>query len=157
MAYKVFLSHSSRDQGLVTALAKTLQEFEIEVFVAEWYLAPGQRISKKVFDHIENCDCVVVLLTRNGLRSKWVQQEVGFALRAHKQLVPLVEKGVKKKELGALEGREYIEYDPQEPQASLSKASAYVGSLKANKKRDTLLAVAIIAFLLFMIFSGEGK
>ncbi|MFQ6003507.1 MAG: toll/interleukin-1 receptor domain-containing protein, partial [Candidatus Zixiibacteriota bacterium] len=69
MAYKVFVSHSTRDQGLVMALANILSKFGIEVFVAEWYLAPGQSLSQKVFNEIQKSDCVVALLTQNGVRS----------------------------------------------------------------------------------------
>ena len=78
MAYKVFISHSTRDRKLVIALANTLSKFGIKVFVAEWYLTPGQKLDRKVFTNLDNSDCVVVLLTRNGIRSNWVQQEIGW-------------------------------------------------------------------------------
>jgi hypothetical protein len=47
MAYKVFISHNTRDLGLVTSLANLLQRFGVEVFVAEWYLQPGGSLEKK--------------------------------------------------------------------------------------------------------------
>jgi len=49
MAYKVFISHSTRDQGLVISLVNLLSKFGVEVSVAEWYLTPGERLDKKVF------------------------------------------------------------------------------------------------------------
>lgn len=69
MAYRVFISHSTADHGLVIALANLLSKYGAEVFVAEWYLAPGEQLAKKIFEQIRNSDCVVVLLTRNGVRS----------------------------------------------------------------------------------------
>ncbi len=93
MAYKVFLSHSARDKNLVMALARLLEKFGIEFFVAEWYLSPGERLDKKVFDAIRDCDCMVVLLTPDGVRSNWVHQEIGTALQASKPVIPIVEKG----------------------------------------------------------------
>jgi len=69
MAYKVFISHSTRDWGIVVSLANLLKKFGIEVYVAEWYLTLGESISNKVFNQIESADCVVALLTRNGTRS----------------------------------------------------------------------------------------
>ncbi|MDP2935130.1 MAG: toll/interleukin-1 receptor domain-containing protein [Dehalococcoidia bacterium] len=153
MPYRVFISHSTRDQGLVIALAHLLSEFEIDVFVAEWYLMPGQGLDQKVFGQIDSADCVVVLLTRNGRRSAWVQQEIGWALAKPKIVIPLVEKGTDPRDLGALQGKDYIEYDPQDYQSALTKASIYVKSLKLKKeeqKKALLVAGGIVAFLLLL-------
>lgn len=159
MAYKVFISHSTRDQGLVISLANLLSKFGGEVFVAEWYLTPGERLDRKVFEQIEKSDCVVALLTRNGIRSNWVQQEIGYALRRPKMvLIPLVEKGIDQKALAAVQNKDYIEYDPYQPQQALIKASSYVKSLKLGKEEQTkilLIAGGILAFLLLLF--GEER
>lgn len=157
MAYKVFISHSTRDQGLVIALANLLTKFGVEVFLAEWYLSPGEPLDKKVFSQIEKADCVVVLLTRNGIRSNWVHQEIGYAIKVGKPIIPLVEKGVTPKDLAALQGKEYIEYDPLESQRALIKASTYVKTLKLKKEEQekTLLIVGGILALLLLLSGGE--
>jgi hypothetical protein len=69
MSYKVFISHSTRDQGLVISLANLLTKFDIEIFVVEWYLDLGERIDKKIFEQIDMSNCVVVLLSKKGIRS----------------------------------------------------------------------------------------
>lgn len=158
MAYKVFISHSTRDRGLVISLANLISKFEVEVFVADWYLTPGEPLDKKVFGKIEKSDCVVVLLTRNGVRSNWVQQEIGYALKCNIPLIPLVEKGIDSRDLASLQGKEYIEYDPYQYQQALIKTSSYVKSLKLKKEEQTktlLVAGGILAFLLLL--SGGEK
>jgi len=158
MAYKVFISHSTQDRGLVITLANLLTKFGIEVSIAEWYLSPGEPLDKKVFTQIEKADCVVALLTRNGMRSNWVQQEIGYAMKAGKPIIPLVEKGVNSRDLAALQGKEYIEYDPLQPKEALIKASTYVKSLKLKKEEQEkalLIAGGILALLLLL--SEEGK
>lgn len=159
MAYKVFISHSTEDMGLVIALSNLLAKFEVETFVAEWYFTPEERIDKKVFKQINEADCVVVLLTRNGMRSNWVQQEIGYAIKAGKPIIPLVERGVDPRDLISLRGKEYIEYDPFQPQQALLRASAYVRSLKKLKKeeREKILIIVggILAFLLIMLSGGK--
>lgn len=158
MAYKVFISHSAGDQGLVISLASLLSKFGVEVSVADWYLAPGERLDKKVFEQIRESDCVVVLLTRNGIRSNWVQQEIGYSLQHNRTLIPIVEKGVDPKDLAALQGREYIEYDPYQYQQALMKLSAHIRSLKLKKgEREKALVVlgGLLAFLLLL--SGGEK
>ena len=154
MAYKVFISHSTQDRGLVITLANLLTKFGVEVSVAEWYLSPGELLDRKVFSQIEKADCVVALLTRNGLRSNWVHQEVGYAIKAGRLIIPLVEKGVDPGDLAALQGKEYIEYDPLQPQGALIKASTYVKSLKLKKEQQEkalLIAGDILALLLLLL------
>lgn len=158
MAYKVFISHSSRDQGLVISLANLFSKFGVEVSVAEWYLAPGERIDRKVFREIETSDCIVVLLTQEGIRSTWVQQEIGYALKANRHIIPLVEKGTNVGDLGALQGKDYIEYDSYQPQQALIRLSTYVKSLKLRKEeqeKTLLVAGGILAFLLLL--SGRQR
>ncbi len=160
MAYQVFISHSTRDQGLVVAFANLLAKFGLEVFVAEWYLTPGEPLDAKISTMIEKADCVVALLTKNGIRSDWVQQEIGIALKTGKPLIPLVEKGTSRQDLAALQGREYIEYDPLQPQQALAQTSTYVKSLKLRKEereKTLLVAGGILALLLFLLFSGGEK
>jgi len=138
-------------------LSNLLTRLGVEVFVAEWYLSPGERIDKKVFSQIEKADCIVVLLTRNGIRSNWVQQEVGYAIKSGKILIPLAEKGIESRDLAALQGREYIEYDPLQPQRALIKTSTYVKSLKLKKeeREKTLLIAGGILALLLLLSGGE--
>lgn len=158
LAYKVFISHSTRDQGLVISLANLFTKFGVKVFVAEWYLAPGEPLDKKVFKQIQESDCVVVLLTRNGIRSNWVQQEIGYSLQRNKPVIPIVEKGITPQDLGTLEGREYIEYDPYQPQQALIKLSTYVRALKLKKEEQEkalLVLGGLVAFLLLL--SGGGR
>lgn len=157
MAYRVFISHSTRDRGIVISLSNLLSRFGIEVFVAEWYLTPGESLDKKVFTQIEKADCLVILLTKNGMRSNWVQQEIGYALKARKLIIPLVEKGTNFQDLGALQGKEYIEYDPLQPEEAFLKASTYVKPLKLKKeeKEKTLLIAGSILALLLLLSGGE--
>lgn len=158
MAYKVFISHSTRDRGLVITLANLFSKLGVEASVAEWYLTPGERLDKKVFTEIDQSDCTVVLLTKNGMRSNWIHQEIGYALKSNKPLIPLVEKGISSKELGSLEGKEYIEYDPWQPEEAMMRLSTYAKSLKLKKQekeKTMLVAGAFIALLLLL--SGEKR
>ena len=157
MTYTVFISHSTKDRGLVIALANLLTKFELNVAVAEWYLTPGEPIDQKIFAQINKADCVVVLLAEHGVRSPWVQQEVGYALKTGKPVMPLVEKGTDPENLAALQGREYIKYDPEQPQEALIKATSYVKSLQLKKEEQekTLLIVGGILLLLLLLSGGE--
>lgn len=157
MAYTVFISHSTRDRGLVIALANLLTKFGAEVLVADWYLTPGEPLDKKVFSQIDRADCIVALLTGRGIRSPWVHQEIGYALKTGKSVIPLVEKGTDSKDLGALQGREYIEYDPEQPQEALIEGASYLKSLELKKEEGEglLLIVGGILAMILLLFGGE--
>jgi hypothetical protein len=156
---KVFISHSTQDQGLVISLAQLLQQLGIQVFVAEWYLSPGARLDMKIKKQIRDADFVVVLLTRNGIRSTWVQQEIGIAVNAEKPIIPIVEQGTQPGDLAALQGREYIEYDPRYPGQALAKVIRYLNSQRLQKKEQEkwrLIAAGIIGlFVLLLLAGGE--
>jgi hypothetical protein len=157
MTYKVFISHSTRDKRLVISLSNLLSKFGVEVSVAEWYLTPGEPLDKKVFEQIRKSDCVVVLLTRNGMRSNWVQQEIGYSLQRSKLLIPIVERGIDPKDLAALQGREYIEYDPYQPQQALIKLSTYVKALKLKKEEQEKTLLVLGGLLAFLLLVSEGR
>lgn len=158
MPYKVFISHSAEDQRVVVTLANFLAKFNIDVAVAEWYLSPGSHIEKQISTQIEKSDCVVVLLTRNGLRSNWVQQEIGYAISKRKIVIPLVEKGADHNALASLQGKEYIEFDPSNPEVALSKTSTFVKNLKLKKEeQESALLVAACIIGLLLLFLGSKK
>ncbi len=157
MSYKVFLSHSTNDKGLVIALSRLLDEFGIDVFVGEWAIDPGEDFMQRIKNEIQNCDCVLVLLTRNGIRSNWVQQEVGCATKDNKIIIPLVEKGTSTSDLAFLAGIQYIVYDPDDPEQSLIRTSEFLNSLKREKEKKgkTLLVAGGIAAFLLLLFGGQ--
>lgn len=157
MAYRVFISHSAQDQGLVISLANLLSKFDVDVSVAEWYLTPGERLDDKVLEQIKKSDCIVALLTRNGMRSSWVQQEIGYSLQRGKPVIPMVEKGIEPKDLAALQGREYIEYDRYEYQQALSKLSTYVKSLKLKKEEKEKVLLILGGLLAFLLLISGGR
>jgi len=153
MVFTVFISHSKADIEIVKALYSTLKQSGINVYVAEFRLEPGVRLSQKICRNIETSDCVLVLLTREGISSAWVQQEVGIAQRANKLIIPVVEKGVRA--AGVLEGREYIELDKENPWNTIAQINKYAEYLKAQKEqaeRTRVGGLAILAILAGLFF-----
>jgi hypothetical protein len=160
MAFTVFISHSKTDVEIVKALYSTLKQNGINAYVAELQPAAGLLLSEKIFRNIELSDCVLALLTQESIRSNWVQQEIGIAAKAGKLIIPVIEKGVKIN--GILEGREYIEFDKENPWNTVAAVSRYAVYLKEQKEqaeraRAGGLAVLAIFAGLFLIaaFSGE--
>lgn len=137
-------------------LARLLQKFGVNASVAEWYLAPAEPLSSKILGRIRRSDCIVVLLTRNGIRPTWVQQEIGYSLEQGKPIIPIVEKGIELKSLRALQGKEYVEYDPCRYDKAINELVHYVESLKLKKEKQAVLVLGALLALLLLI-SGRSK
>lgn len=155
--FRVFVSHSSRDEALVLALQDNAAGLGIEIYRAEHDLRPGHQLSTKIQREIERSHAVIVLLTTAAADSSYVQQEIGYALKARRQVIPLVERGLSPEKLAMLQGKEYIELDPDDPDAAMQKASIYLESLKDRKDFiDAALATAVVVGLIYLWSSGEG-
>jgi hypothetical protein len=155
--FQAFISHSSADARLVAALRTHASGLGIGIYLAEHDLHPGRHLSRKVQQEIERSHAVVVLLTHAAANSAYVQQEIGYALRCRKEVIPLVERGLPNEKLAMLQGLEHIELDPSNPDAAFERARMYLEQLKDRKDSvDTALALLLIAGLIYLWSTGEA-
>jgi len=75
MSYNVFISHSSRDKSDVRRLAEDLELAGITVWLDEWEILVGDRITQKIQQGLETCDFIAVWLTCHAIESGWVERE----------------------------------------------------------------------------------
>lgn len=78
-APRVFLSHSNKDKAFVEYLAKKLESDGFSVWYDDWEIYVGDSIVQKINDGISTSDFLVVVLSRNSVNSKWVQEELNAA------------------------------------------------------------------------------
>lgn len=118
---KLFLSHSNQDSRWVEAVRTQLENVGITVYLAELDPQPGQPLDRKLQQQIDSSSALIALLTETSAVSPIVREEIGYALRAGKLVVPLVDPVVAKSPalLGMLNGREYIPFDIDEPEQGL--------------------------------------
>lgn len=72
---KVFLSHSSIDKSTVISIALDLSERGISTWLDSFDILPGESIVSKINDGIKECDYMLLFLSNNSVKSKWVQKE----------------------------------------------------------------------------------
>lgn len=156
MAFTVFVSHSTKDLDIVKELAKWLRLNRVVVHVAESQIQAGKSVTKKVSGLLESSDCIIAILTIDGARSEWVNQEIGYAMRAGKLVVPIVEEGVKVK--GFLESLEYIPFDRRNPYDAVTRAVEYLRTLAVRKEEEErgriILGGLLLLFGLLALASG---
>lgn len=72
---KVFLSHSSKDKDLVISVALDLNERGITTWLDAFDILPGESIISKINQGLENCEFILLFLSKNSIKSSWVMKE----------------------------------------------------------------------------------
>lgn len=154
---EIFLSHNTRDREWCEWLKASAGEMGISAYLAEHDLQPGKNLAAKVTAAIDRSQAVVVLLSDNSISAPYVNQEIGYALRAEKLIIPLVAPTIRAEQLAMLQGVEYIPFDfanPHEGHTQLRRALQTLVSSQPKKEQrpDTaLLVLACLALVLLAV------
>jgi hypothetical protein len=156
MTKSVFLSHSVRDVKWLEEINKEFIDKDLDLYIAEQDIQPGYNLLNKIEDAIKKCDMFVVLISKRGSRSKWVQSEIGIAIASKKRIVPIIEKGVNVPP--QLLGKEFIRLDPEEPEGAIDSLKTFLSKSKDDKEReewirlsDTILVFAVVILGIVLI------
>lgn len=90
MPYKVFISHSAKDNDLARDLARRLQETGSQPFLVEETAASGSNFAGTLEHGLKASDEVIVLLTESSVNSAWVMSEIGAASSLRKRITPVI-------------------------------------------------------------------
>ena len=169
MALDIFFSHGTADREWVQRITGSIEGDDVHVYLYERDSRPGHAITEKLQHAIEACDILVVLLTRRSHSSAYVQQEIGFAEGKKKLIIPLVEKGVPKRSLAMLEGREYVPFNTKAIDECIAALTAYLinqierrtDKTIAGLSRDEWIAIlcglALLLFGLYLLYSAKNE
>ena len=86
----IFISFSSADEKLARFVHAHLKKEEIDAFLANVSVAPGERWSPTILNALKSSSWVLFLASRAACASSWVQQELGGALLLNKKVVPVI-------------------------------------------------------------------
>src|SRR5271169_6198713 len=78
-AYDVFMSYHWRDHAPVEALALTLRDLGLRVFLDRWYLHPGRAWPQELESVMSACQALTICVGPSGM-GPWQQREVNLAL-----------------------------------------------------------------------------
>jgi hypothetical protein len=112
---QIFLSHNTRDRAWCEWLMREAALQGIMPYLAEHDVQAGKSLAEKVEAAIDASVAVVVLITDNSVSSQYVQQEIGYARKAKKLIIPVVQTGIAAEQLGMLQGVEYVSFDFDSP------------------------------------------
>ncbi|MFP8889221.1 toll/interleukin-1 receptor domain-containing protein [Natrialbaceae archaeon A-CW2] len=87
---QVFVSHAPSDLELVQELFSTVKNFPFGVHIVLEEVGSG-RSRKRLEGRLANSDIVVAVLTNRSAGSRWINQEIGYALAKGIPVLPLYE------------------------------------------------------------------
>lgn len=87
MTGHVFISHSSKDTDLITALRQALEAYGTTVWTDVRALAPGDLLGAEIREAIEDADAVLVVLSAQAFNSKWIRIEIDSALTMGRRVI----------------------------------------------------------------------
>ncbi len=156
----IFCSHSSKDASWIAPLKNVVESVGHSIYLFEDDQRPGEYVPQKLQQAIERADVMLVFLTPNSERSNYVHQEIGYALRDRKPIIPLVEVGVSSEVLALLEGREYIPFDrsnnpdtpsPEVYAALLGRLHKYAVDKRVENVLAFILFAAVCLGLMYLV------
>lgn len=111
---KLFISHSTVDDGFVRELRWTLADLKQEVWIDSRELRAGDPLWPEIQKAIEESTAVAVVVSPNSLQAKWVGKELRHALDVQKHRgrgkFPVFLLSLDGTKLGVLE--EYFDAEP---------------------------------------------
>lgn len=115
--FKVFLSHAEEDFQLVYRIWCILSRLKVAAYMHELYPDYRQDIPTGIRDVLRSCSICITFLTKDGINSQWVQQELGIAYAFNRIIVPVIEMGVEYK--GFVQMIRRIPYNPWDPDSMI--------------------------------------
>jgi hypothetical protein len=136
---RIFISGSYRQLNLLRRIADLTQAAGFAPWFAERELHPGDSIVESIAQAIGDCDCMLVVISQESVRSPWVEQEAERAFGSDKLILPVRIGDAPVPEF--LQSRLYLQLQTDDltsdDEAHLSKALAGVRSrlLEQNRRR----------------------
>lgn len=84
--YKAFISHSSKDKPKVEKIVQRLNQASILTFYDKHDIGVGMSLKKTIKKAITSVGYVVLCLSKNSIESKWVLDEIVWALEYANEL-----------------------------------------------------------------------
>jgi hypothetical protein len=77
---EVFLSHSSENRPIATAVAETLRNHGVPVWYSTTNIMTAQLWQDQIGKALRRCDWFMVLVSSAAIASTWVKRELSYAL-----------------------------------------------------------------------------
>lgn len=80
MMIKIFISYSTADANFADKIALDLNSLGANIFYSKWEIKVGDSIVQKINDALSTYSNLVIILSKNSVKSDWVQRELNSTL-----------------------------------------------------------------------------
>lgn len=85
---EVFISYSSRQTQVAHEICRQIRETGVSCWIAPESIPEGSSYQELIPEAISSAKVVVLVLSPDAVRSRWVQKEIGSAIGADKMILP---------------------------------------------------------------------
>lgn len=145
-----FISYSSADEAFARALHDDLSANGVSVFTAAVSLQPGQVWTDAIFENLRTSSWVIFLASRQACESPYVQQEIGRAMAASKNLVPVVWNMAPDELPGWVNRIQALDIRDLTVGEIRARVFQIADRIKADKRKGTLILAGLVGVLLIL-------
>lgn len=91
---KVFLSYNINDKEFALKIRNDLEDNSIIVYNENAIIKPGDTINKELEDYISHSDIMIVIVSKNTHKSKFLKMEIEIAKKNKKIIIPILKEEV---------------------------------------------------------------
>ena len=135
----IFVSYSSKDRPFALKFVKELQDLGVNVWMDQLGIKLGENWDNAIEDALENSNTFLLFISPTAVESQNVQDEVHFAIKEKKKLIPIL---IKECDLPMRWQRmQYADFT-KNPNKGLKSVMEFLGlETKATKKLKEVLSL----------------
>lgn len=154
---KVFISYSNGDLEFAKKVATMIKPHAEPIYWDKDNL-PGDEDWNSIFSWINDCAMVLALVSESVVkRGLAVGQEIGYARKADKVVIPFVSKNVDRDDLGYLKGLTAIHYDDLNPNTAIKELETAIQRQSEKIKSNEAIGILAIGAIVLLLLSSKSK
>jgi hypothetical protein len=127
-----FLSYNNKDKVWVEKLAEDLIQNGIKIWFDKWAIYPGDSIPRKIQEGFDRSNFFIIVLSKNALESKWVENEIDIAnysrISGNMRIIPILKESCNIPTL--LQHIKHVNFEKQQYPSALRELINTIFSIK---------------------------
>ena len=87
---KIFLSYSHNDRDKARQIANELRKANLDIWFDEYEIKVGESLIEKIRQAMGKSNYVVMIISKDSVKSKWLNKELDIAIKANKKILPIL-------------------------------------------------------------------
>lgn len=152
---KIFISYSAADTEFIKKIADYLRP-HVEPLYWQQNKVPGEDDWKTIFQWIDQSKIVLAVISDSALvRGISVGQEIGYAKKCGKTIIPFISKSINISDVGFLKGTTAVHFDHNDPSGALNELNEAISKHKSKMEGDDANVLFGVGVILLLFLSAS--